>query len=169
MSEPLIMQFTPSQQDYAKVLRLFFFRRTSTQVSLGFLAIAFGLICYTVLTQGTAPSFFELIWLLLPPLFVAYVFFIQPSRMASRVIKDDQLAAETTLEVSDAGVKISNSFTSALLEWNNLQKLVVTKEYYLLLIKVNKNSFRFLPLRAFKTAQEKERFQSLVQQHLSMG
>ncbi len=166
MSEPLVIQFTPTQQDYAKVLRLFFFQRTSTKVSLGFLVIAFGLICYTVVTAGRVPSLFELVWLLLPPLFVAYVFFIQPSRMAHRAIQDEQLAAETTWEVSDEGVKISNKFASSSMEWVNLQRLVTTKEYYLLLNKLNKNTFRFLPVRAFKTAQEKDQFTALLAKHL---
>ncbi len=169
MAEPIIVHFTPTEQDYAKVLRLFFFRRTSTQISLGFLAIAFVLICFTLISQGTTPSLFELVWLLVPPLFVAYVFFIQPSRMASRAIKDEQLAAETTWEVSDVGVMISNSFASSSMEWSTLQKIVATKEYYLLMNKKNKNTFRFLPLRAFATPQEKEQFQSQVRKFLPIA
>ncbi len=166
MSTPVTLHFTPHKQDYTKVLRLFFFMRTSTLVSLGFLVIAFGLICYTVATQGTPPTLFEVAWLLLPPLFVAYVFFIQPSRMASQAAKNEQLVAETTWEVSENGVEISSTFGSTHMDWPNLQRLVTTKEYYLLLSKVNKNAFRFLPLRAFTTPEEKEQFLSLVRNYL---
>jgi hypothetical protein len=166
MSTPVTICFTPNKQDYIKVLRLFFITRTSTRVSLGFLAIAFGLICYTVASQATPPTIFELVWLLLPPLFVSYVLFLQPSRMASQAVKNEQLVSEATWEVSDNGVEISSRFGSTHMDWANLQKLVSTKEYYLLLSKVNKNAFRFLPLRAFSTTQDKERFLAVVRNYL---
>ena len=166
MSAPVILHFTPNKQDYSKVLRLFFIMRTNTRVSLGFLAVAFGLICYTVASQKTTPTVFELVWLLLPPLFVAYVLFIQPSRMASQAIKNEQLVTVATWEVTDNGVEISSRFGSTHMDWTTLQKLVTTKEYYLLLSKVNKNAFRFLPLRAFTSAQEKEQFLALVRNFL---
>ena len=166
MSAPVILHFTLNKQDYSKVLRLFFIMRTSTRVSLGFLAVAFGLICYTVASQKTTPTVFELVWLLLPPLFVAYVFFVQPSRMASQAIKNEQLVTEATWEVADNGVEISSRFGSTHMDWNTLQKLVTTKEYYLLLSKVNKNAFRFLPLRAFTSPKEKEQFLMLVRNFL---
>jgi hypothetical protein len=166
MDHPLILRYTPTKQDYANVLRLFFFQRTSTRVSLGFLALAFGLIIYTIASQGSPPSIYELVWLLLPPLFVAYVFFFQPSRMASRAIQNEQLAAEATWEVSDAGVKITNRFGEIQMDWDNLQKLVTTKEYYLLLSKINKNAFRFMPKRAFTSPQETEQFMAFVGKYL---
>ena len=166
MSLPFVVRFTPNEQDYTKVLRLFFIKRTSTQVSLGVLAVAFALICFTVASQGTSPSIFQLVWLLLPPLFVAYIFFLQPSRMARQAVKNEQLVTEATWEVSDNGVDISSRFGSTHMDWDSLQRLVMTKEYYLLLSKVNKNAFRFLPQRVFTTASEKERFLGLVGNHL---
>lgn len=169
MSQAVILKFTPSQQDYARVFRLFFFQRTSTRLYLGFLAIAFGFICYEVISNRTTPSIFEIIWLLLPPLFVAYIFFIQPNRMASQAMRSEQLSAETTWQIGDDGVEISNSFGSTLHTWDSLDKLVSTREYYLLLLKANKNTFRFLPLRSFSSAQEKEQFLDLVKQHLPVA
>ena len=166
MTTPVILHFTPNQQDYAKVLRLFFIQRTSTRISLGFLAVAFVLICYGVIARGVSPSIFELIWLLLPPLFVAYVFFGQPARMAKQAVQNEQLVTEATWQVGEAGVEISSRFGSMLMGWDTLKRMVTTKEYYLLLSKVNKNAFRFLPQRAFSSPDDKERFLALVRQHL---
>jgi hypothetical protein len=166
MDQPLILRYTPTKQDYTNVLRLFFFQRTSTRVSLGFLALAFGLIVYTITSQGSPLSPFELVWLLLPPLFVAYVLFFQPSRMASRAMQNEQLAAEATWEVSDRGVKISNRFGEIQMDWDNLQKLVTAKDYYLLLSQINKNAFRFIPKRAFSSPQETERFLAFMGKNL---
>jgi len=169
MSQSVTLRFTPNQQDYAKVLRLFFWQRTVTRVSLLFLAIAFGLICYVVASQGSPPSIFELMWLLLPPLFVIYVLFIQPSRMGSRAARNEQLVTEATWEVSDSGVELSSRFGSTHMDWESLNKLVTTKEYYLLLSKINKNAFRFLPRRAFTSSQEQEVFLELVGKYLATG
>jgi len=137
-----------------------------TKISLGFLAIAFGLILYVILSQGTPPTIVELVWLLLPPFFVIFVFFIQPARLANQAVKNEQLTTETTWEVSDSGVQISSRFGSALMEWDSLRALLTTKDYYLLLRKSNKNIFRFLPRRAFISTQEEEQFLQLVREYL---
>jgi hypothetical protein len=166
MSRPITISFTPNQRDYSKVLRLFLWQRILTRVSIAVLALAFVLICYVVITRGTNPSFFELVWLFLPPLFVAYIFWFQPNRMASQAVLNEQLVTEATWQVSEGGVVISSRFGSTEMEWDNLSKLAITKEYYLLLSKVNKNAFRFLPLRAFSSPQEKEEFLQLVGNHI---
>jgi hypothetical protein len=44
----------------------------------------------------------------------------------NQAMQNEQLAAETTWEVSDAGVQISNRFGSYLLEWGSLNRLVTT-------------------------------------------
>jgi hypothetical protein len=169
MSRPITIRFTPNQRDYSKVLRLFLWQRTLTRVSMAVLAFAFGLICYVVITRGTTPNFFELVWLLLPPFFAAYIFWLQPNRMANQAVLNEQLVSKATWQVSDSGVVISSYYGSTEMEWDNLSKLVVTKEYYLLLSKVNKNAFRFLPMRAFNSPQEKEEFLQLVGNHISVG
>jgi hypothetical protein len=169
MSQPITLRFTPNQQDYAKVLRLFFWQRTGTRASLIFLAIAFGLICYVIASQSSPPTIFELIWLILPPLFVIFILFIQPSRMASQAVRNEQLVTEATWEVSDRGVELSSRFGSTHMDWDSLNKLVTTKEYYLLLSKINKNAFRFLPRRAFTSSQEQDIFLQLVGKYLPIG
>jgi hypothetical protein len=166
MSQSMNIRFTPNQKDYARVLRLFLWQRMLTRVSLVVLAVAFGLICFVVISRGSAPTFFELVWLLLPPLFIAYIFYLQPNRMASQAVLNEQLITEATWQVSDSGVEISSRFGSSQMEWETLSKLVITQDYYLLLSKVNKNAFRFLPLRAFSSPQEQAEFLNLVGKYI---
>lgn len=167
MSQSLIIKYTPTQQDYAKVLRLFFLQRTGTRISLAILLLAFGLIIFAILSKGSPPTVFELVWLLLPPLFLVFVFFVQPSRVAKQAASNEQLITEATWELNDAGLQISSSFGSTHLEWEAMHKLVATREYYLLLLKANKNAFRFLPLRAFASAQDQHQFLELITSHLT--
>ncbi len=169
MCQPIRLNYIPGRQDYARVLRIYFWRRTSTKVSLGVLIIAFGLVAYTILSKGAPPTLFELIWLFLPPLFVGYVLAIQPARVANQAAKNEQLITEATWEISETGVNISSRFGSNLSEWSSLDKLVTTSDYYLLLSKNNKNAFRFLPRRAFTSAQEETEFRELVARHISLG
>jgi hypothetical protein len=166
MSQILTLRFTPTQQDYAHVLRLFYLQRTGTRISLALLVIAFGLTIFAIIAQGFPPSAFKLIWLLLPPLFVIFAFFVQPSRIARQAIGNEQLSCEAKWEVSDEGVQISSQFSSTHLDWELLNKLVTTREYYLLLIKTNKGAFRFLPRRAFTSPEEQDQFLELVAHHL---
>lgn len=169
MSQMISVNFTPIEKDYSRVLRLFLWQRILTRVSIVVLAFAFGMICYVVIARGSLPTFFEFVWLLLPPLFVVYIFYFQPRRMASRAVLNEQLVTEATWRVNESGVEISSRFGSTHLEWETLNKLVITKDYFLLLSKVNKNAFRFLPVRAFSSAQQREDFLQLVREYLTVS
>lgn len=167
MSQSLTLHYTPNQQDYASVLRLFHWHRTSTKVSLVFLVIAFGLVLFVILTKGSPLTLFEVIWLLFPPFFLIFSFYIQPLRIAKKAAQNEQLVTEATWIVSDAGLQISSKYASTLFEWDTFHKLVTTSDYYLMLSKSNKNAFRFLPRRAFTSHQEDELFLQLVSQNIS--
>jgi hypothetical protein len=166
MSQSLTLRYTPIEQDYAKVLRLFFLQRTGTRISLALLVIAFGLIIFAIVANGAPPTIYELIWIILPPVFVVFVFYIQPARVAKQASENEQLITEATWEVNDDGIEISSRFGSIHLGWEGMKKLVTTKEYYLLLLKVNKNAFRFLPRRAFSSPQEQDQFVEMMRNHL---
>jgi Ca2+/Na+ antiporter len=166
MSQLLTLHYTPTQQDYATVMRLFFWHRKATRISLVFLVIAFLLVVFMLLVKGSPPSFFELLWLLLPPFFVVYSFYLQPSHLAKQAAKNEQLVTEATWVVDETGVHISSRFTSTDLAWDTLKKLVTSQKYYLLLSSSNDNAFRFLPRRAFTSPQEEQLFLQLVAEHL---
>ena len=163
------MHYTPNRQDYAAVLRIFFWQRIGTKISLAILAIAFGLILYVVFIQGTPPTIFELVWLFLPPFFVIFTFYIQPTRLANQAAQNEQLVTEATWEVSELGVQITSRFNSSLMEWSSIRNLLTTRDYYLLLNKKNQNSFRFLPRRAFTSPEQEKLFLEMVQKYLLAG
>jgi len=166
-SHSLILRYTPTQQDYAYVVRYFNLQRTGTKISLILLGLAFLLAIFVVASKGSSVTVYELIWLFLPPLFVIYACIIQPASLAKKAAQNEKLVTEATWELSDAGVQITSRFNSTLLEWGNLNKLVTSKDYYLLLSKTNKNAFRFLPRRAFNSPQEEEQFLELVEHNIS--
>jgi len=163
------MHYTPNRQDYAAVLRIFFWQRIGTKISLAILAIAFGLILYVVFIQGTPPTIFELVWLFLPPFFVIFTFYIQPARLANQAAQNEQLVTEATWELSELGVQITSRFNSSLMEWSSIRNLLTTRDYYLLLNKKNQNSFRFLPRRAFTSPEQEKLFLEMVQKYLLAG
>jgi hypothetical protein len=167
MAQSVTLKYTPSQQDYAQAIRLFMMKRTANRISLGFLVIAFSIVIFSITTQATPITIFELIWLLFPPLFIIYIIVIQPNRMAKQAMTNEHLAAETTWEVGDAGVQISTSFDSTLFEWDALARLITNKDYFLLLFKKNKNTFRFLPQRSFTSTEDENTFLQLMTSHLS--
>jgi hypothetical protein len=167
MSPSLTLRYTPTQQDYAYVVRYFNLQRTGTKISLVLLGLAFLLAIFVVASKGSSVTVFELIWLFLPPLFVIYAYIIQPASLAKKAAQNEKLVTEATWELNEAGVQITSRFNSTLLEWGNVNKLLTTKDYYLLLSKTNKNAFRFIPRRAFNTPQEEEQFLELVERHIS--
>ncbi len=166
MAQSVSIKFTPTQQDYARVLRLFLVRNTINRLMLGFLVVAFGFVVFNMLAQSTPVTFFEIIWLLFPPLFIIYILVVQPNRMGKQYMADEKMAAETTWEVNEAGVQMSTSFNSTLFEWEILSKLVTYPDYYLLTFK-KKNTFRFLPRRSFTSTEDHDAFLQLMTSHLS--
>jgi hypothetical protein len=166
MSKLLTVHYTPQKQDYARVLRLFNWQRTSTKISLVFLTFAFALVLFALVMKGPPFTLFELLWLLFPPLFVIFSFYLQPLRIANKAAQNEQLMSEATWEVSKSGIQITNSSGSNSLGWESLSKLVITKDYLLLNSKHNKNAFRFLPRRAFASPQEEEIFIELARQKI---
>jgi len=106
--------------------------------------------------------------LLLPPLFMIYIIFIQPSRLARQASQNERLITEATWEVSEAGLQISSRFDTTHMDWVSFKKLVTAKDYYLLLRSTNNNAFRFLPRRAFSSAEE-ELFLELVGKYITRG
>ncbi len=169
MRESIQLQYKPTQQDYTNVLRLFFWRHTTTKLSLVVMVIAFIFVLYIILAQGTPPTFFELLWLFLPPLFVAYMFIMQPRRIAAQAAKEEQLMADVTWLVSAVGIEISSQFGTNLYDWASTSKMIESGGYYLLLTKTRKNAFRFIPQRAFGTPQDEADFRQLVQEYMPIS
>ena len=167
MSQPLTLRYTPNQQDYAFVVRYFNLQRKGTKISLVLLGLIFILALFVVASRGTSVTIMEVIWLLLPPLFVIYAYFIQPASLAKKAAQNEKLVTEATWEVNDAGVQITSKYNSTLLEWENINKLLTAKDYYLLLSKTNKNAFRFIPRRAFNSTEEEEQFLELVERNIA--
>ncbi len=167
MAQSVTLKYTPNQQDYTQVLRLIMLRSTVNQILIGFLVLGFVFILFNIISQATPITLITLIWLLLPPLFIIYIIFFQPTRMAKQYMKNEQLSAEYTWEVGDAGVQISNSFGSNQLEWDTLSRLLPTKDYYLLYIKKSRYAPRFLPRRSFTSKEEEDTFLQLMASHLS--
>jgi hypothetical protein len=167
MNPILTLRYTPEKNDYAQVLRIYFFQQTGSRIALGFLVIAFAIIIYSVATQTTPITILQIVWLLLPPVFIVYVLFVQPRSMANRAIANEQLAAETTWEVGEQGIDISTSFGSSHLNWDELSQLTTSKEYYLLMLKGKKRAFRFLPRRVFTSPPDQDTFLQLVSSHLT--
>ncbi|NJD58672.1 MAG: hypothetical protein C3F13_18020 [Anaerolineales bacterium] len=165
-TQTLTLHYTPEKNDYIQVLRIFFLHQTGSRISLGFLVIIFVYMLYNVATSAVTVSIFEIILLLFPPVFVAYILFVQPRGIADKAMANEQLAAETTWELGEQGVDISTSFGSTHLNWEDFSRMVTTKEYYLLLIKGNQRTFRFLPRKVFTSPQEQDTFLSLVTGHL---
>lgn len=166
MNQSVTVHYTPTKKDYTHVLRLFIFHFTGTRISVVFLVVAFGLIIFSLASKAVAPSVFEIIWVLLPPLIAVFMFIIQPSRYATQAMADKHLAAETTWDVSSSGVEICTQYDSTRLEWSSLDKLLTYKDYYLLLMKTHRNVPLFLPRRAFNNGEQQKLFLHLMASHL---
>jgi hypothetical protein len=159
MNEPLSFSFTPTRADYIISLRAFYLRqRTSWLVMLLFGA---GIICGLLIPLFTDSFPFNLATFAALA-FGFYLFFsllILPTMSGNRVDKNERLRAETFWDVNSTGVTIKTEFAETTFDWPTIGKVLVTRDYYLLVYATHKNIFQILPKRAFTSEEQEAEFQ----------
>ena len=168
MAQSVTLKYTPTQQDYAQVLRLIMLRSTVNQILMGFLVLGFVFILFNMVIAGHTNHPLTLIWLLLPPLFIIYIIFYSTQSYGKTVYERMNSWQQN---VPGKWVMLVCKFPPALArlnyEWDKLSKLVTTKDYYLLYVKKSRYAPRFLPRRSFTSAEEQDTFLQLMTSHLS--
>lgn len=165
MKTNLTFHFTPDKSDYIKPLRAFAFHQKSNRIVLVFFGtvLILGFIGFVVLGYGTALWNYLLPWIFL--VFVFYLitlFFLNPMLAARQIQKSERSLVETTWEVNDNSIKITNSFSETKFDWGTFDRVIETKTHYLFTYSTNNRLIQILPKRAFISQQQQDEFRSLI-------
>jgi hypothetical protein len=168
--EPIRVCFTPTKEDYIKALRAFNLRSTSTIVIFIFLACA-GICSFVYITLGS-PTRSPDNWILLLSagtiilMWAISRFVLGPALAGRRVQKNERLRSETYWVVDDAQITIKNEYSEGKADWGVFQRVIDTKEHYLLVHTTNKRLLQILPKRAFESESQEACFRDLLKRHL---
>jgi hypothetical protein len=156
-------EFTPTPQDYQKVLRTYYL----SDRRLWILVFLFGLpeVCcniYYIAANGLKNSILPILLLLLLPAFLLYMLVFTPWSYAQRVKNDERLRAKTTWIVSDEQIFVKNEYSESKLPWDQYDRVIESRAYYLFFAQGQRGLTQMLPKRAFFTVDQELKFQKMV-------
>ena len=156
-------EFTPTPQDYQKVLRTYFL----SDRRLWILVLVFGLpeVCcniYFILANGWQNSLMSILLLLLLPAFLLYMLVFTPWSYAQKVKKDERLRAKTTWMVSEEQIFVKNEYSESKRAWDEYDRVIESRAYYLFFAQGQRGLTHILPKRAFFTVDQELKFQKMV-------
>ena len=161
-------EFTPTPQDYQKVLRTYFL----SDRRLWILVLLLGLpeVCCNIYFiaanfiagNGFQNSILSILLLLFLPAFLLYVLVFTPRSYAQKVKKDERLRAKTTWIVSEEQIVVKNEYSESKRPWDQYDRVIESRAYYLFFAQGQKGLTHLLPKRAFFTVEQELKFQKMV-------
>ena len=161
----LSFDFTPNKEDYLKAFSAYYSGRLQQWLAMAFLLTSF-IVCslYGLLSKGAGLGF--LIPIAIFIFMIVYpvsVFVINPRIMANKIEKDERLNSPVHYEVTDEQVLIKTKFVETKFDWGSFQRVIETKELFLLIHSVNKNMLQIIPRRAFASVVDEQAFRNLLE------
>jgi hypothetical protein len=95
-------------------------------------------------------------------LVVVYLMFFHPIVSSLRIDRNERLRSPVQFQVTEESITIKDSFVESKVDWGSFRKVIETRNYFLLVLTVNKNAFQILPKRAFSSAPDENTFRELL-------
>jgi hypothetical protein len=118
---------------------------------------------------GASPAGDPILWL--SPLFLLSAvfdgnYFTGPRRTARRRAQDERQQKEILFEVGDEGVRVKDDYIETRFQWRNFGRVLVTEEFYFLVMAGNADSYHFIPRRVFVSEDEERGFRDILAAHI---
>jgi YcxB-like protein len=179
--EPITLRFTPTGSDYARVT----WRLSLRGMNLILMILAAPLILVLALLIGTSVVLFILqgrsssgnslqsLICVVPVFFMILISGGSPAIRALftayQVHRNPRLRSETTYTFSDENIIVKDSYSELKQDWSNYQKVIDSKEYYILVLTLSKRAGRFVPRRAFESPDQEAAFRDLLKRKLNFA
>ena len=159
-------RFAPTKDDYIKSLRVFYLNSWPTWAVLIVLVLSKIICIGSAFVRGDLGfdfgGIFPIVLFVFLVFYLAFAFVINPMIVASKVEKDERLSSPVQYEVNDEQIMFKNQFTETKLDWGSFQKVIESKELFLLVHLTNKNMFQIIPKRAFASTNDEQAFKNLL-------
>ncbi|HWQ05548.1 MAG TPA: YcxB family protein [Longilinea sp.] len=170
MIQSIQAKFKPTPADYVKATLAFYFTQRSilllVAVSVVFvlLAVPYSLIQWA---NGSNIAIFILAIALGFLLIAAATVATPLMRVRKMVDHDETMRAETVWSIKNDRIELRNHFEKTELAWEMFDRLIDTRQYFLLVYAANKRQFTFLPKQAFSNKNESDRFVVLAHANIA--
>lgn len=166
MSQEFNFRFTLTKEDFISASRSMTLQQRSTIILLGILGsfVLFAVLStlfsedldYVGVLCGILPT------LLIFSLMVGYVFVFGPMLIGRRMQKSGRCTSETIFELNEQVITAKDGFSEWKTDWGSFKRVVVTKDYYLLVYLTHGNMAVILPKRAIESTEQDTAFKDLL-------
>jgi hypothetical protein len=162
----LFFKFTPTKDDYIKAFRTFYLSSWPVWgVLIVFLLsqiIFFGLAFIRGDLGFDLGGILPIVLIVFIASYLAFTLVINPMTAASKLEKNERLSSPVQYEVNDEQIMFKNQFAETKLDWGSFQKVIESKDIFLLVYTTNKNMFQIIPKRAFASTDDEQAFKNLL-------
>lgn len=169
MAKTLTLKFTPTPDDYARTMTLMTLRRWPVRAFTALMAAAplGGIVLF--LTGGETRSYVALYFLLMPLVYFAFIFWLNPTSTKRKIAASERLRSPSTWVAGMRTLTIKNAFKEHKLTWGDFSSLVEHPGYFLLTYRDKPRAYHFLPRRAFENPEQEQAFLELARQGIAQS
>jgi hypothetical protein len=163
----VIVEFTPTPDDYKKTSALFLLRKSWIWILSGWFGVSLILlVIVSWVTLDIAAINFKgsVIAIIIGYISTMYPYSI-PAGSMRQAIKDKKLCLPITYSFDETQIVASTSEYEIKYKWTNYINVYETKLYYLL-VQEGGNSIQFIPKRAFEKPADEKKFRDLAVKQL---
>jgi hypothetical protein len=168
MESPLQIRFDPKKSDYVAASRALA-NKTPMFIVLAVvtLVIMVGSVVVLVVPSvgNSAWNSVALVSLVVGAFYLVYYFLLIPLQLGGTYKKNEYLQKARLLTVSDQNVTMKVGDRSSDLAWENFEKVLDTKDLYILIYKADQRVYPFIPKRAFTEDGSEEAFRKAFLDH----
>jgi hypothetical protein len=164
MARTLTLKFTPTPDDYARTVTMMTLRRWPVRIFTAVMAAAPLGGMYLLLSGGETQSYVALYFLLIPLVYFAFIFWLNPTSTKRKIVASERLRSPSTWVVGTRTLTIKNAYKEHKLAWRDFSPLVEHRQYFLLPYRDKPRVYHFLPRRVFETPEQEQAFLELARQ-----
>ncbi len=162
---PLSLRYTPEAKDYVRASRALAKKTTSFIIMAVLLVLAMlgALVVLLVPSLGDQNwKNIALILLIVGIFYIVYYFAVIPWQLTRAYKKNEHLRVERTFIFSEENIQVKVGSDGTVLNWDQFQKVMDAKDFYLMVFKNGQKIYFFIPDRAFNEEMTKEAFVDLM-------
>ena len=165
MDEPLVIRYTPDKGDYLQASRALAFKSTAFKVLAGVIIFAMLGALVVLIFPGIGNPTWEniaLVFLVVGAFYIIYYLVIIPFQFSRAFKKNIYLQQERTYTFMDDTIRLRIGENENDMGWENIQKAVNSKDFYLLINTMEGQGYPIIPKRAFTETATEARFLELL-------
>jgi len=162
---PLSVSYTPVAKDYVRASRALAKKTTSFIIMAALLILAMlgALVVLLVPSLGDQNwKNIALILLVVGIFYIVYYFAVIPWQLTRAYKKNEHLKVERTFIFTNENIQVKVGEDGTVLNWDQFQRVMDAKDFYLMVFKDGQKLYFFIPERAFNEEMTEETFVDLL-------